>query len=152
MASGENTIARSPESYLMRVAIVVLLVLVPVYYVGYLRGYGAGVNATTAKYSPNISTYESQSHSDQNWAFLRSLISSCQSDCKAMGAAGVNLASGVCIYPNPAAADGYVCAVVVKNKGHCDAYYKGVPEIVLDPSCNYVGVAHQPSGENGGMQ
>ncbi len=138
------------------VIIAILVILIPLaYYFGYSSGYSAGANAVQAKYAPSVSNATSApisgASADSNVS--KQLVDRCISSCKNMKSVGVNFASGGgCIYPTPSVLNGYVCAVVVKDMGHCDAYYKGAPEIVLDPACEYKGVYHYKSSKAGGTQ
>lgn len=71
------------------------------------------------------------------------LVSRCVSICKATVAAGISTDNGMCIHND---INGFACAVVVEDKGHCPSYYSGGLEIVLDPGCGYVNVYRYTGG------
>ncbi len=62
-------------------------------------------------------------------------VQRCESLCRARQLAGISGAG--CISAN---IDGYACAIVDGNAGHCLGFYRGTPEIALDKNCNVLGV------------
>ncbi len=49
----------------------------------------------------------------------------------------VDFRNGHCLSPD---LNGFGCAIIKNNSGHCARFYRGTPEIVLDENCSYVGV------------
>ena len=70
-------------------------------------------------------------------ANLKAYVSRCHDICVATTSVGINVSSGICLNND---LNGYACAVVVGDSGHCPAYSRGAPELVFDASCKYVGV------------
>jgi len=66
----------------------------------------------------------------------RDTIQRCVDLCKDASKV-VKLSRGRCISPD---LNGFGCAVIENNNGHCVRFYRGTPEIVLDENCVYVGV------------
>jgi len=64
-------------------------------------------------------------------------INRCVEICSVLRSAGRDLSEGLCL---DARLNGYSCAVVVNDAGHCPPYYSGTPEIVLSPECSFVDV------------
>lgn len=69
----------------------------------------------------------------------------CVKICEASRDVGFDLNKGLCLDSN---LDGYACAVVVADKGHCRVYYNGVEEIVLNEKCEFVGVFKYEGDKN----
>ena len=67
----------------------------------------------------------------------------CIKICNATVAVGIDINDGICLNNN---INGYACAVVVADKGHCPAYYKGAGEIVLNENCEFVGLYRYGGG------
>ncbi|GEM_PF-5673997 len=65
------------------------------------------------------------------------IVSKCREICAATKSAGVPFTGGLCLDDD---LNGYACAVVVNDSGHCPSYSKGAPEIVLNAECGYIGV------------
>lgn len=65
------------------------------------------------------------------------LIERCMEICRSSKAVGMDLSKGLCLRNN---LEGYSCAVVVSDGGHCLTYFKGADEIVLDENCGFVGI------------
>jgi len=79
---------------------------------------------------------------------LEAEINRCIEICNATKAAGMPVDMGICLNSN---ISGYACAVIFNDHGHCPAYYRGTPEIVLNKECKYEGVyKYNPSSVSAG--
>lgn len=69
----------------------------------------------------------------------------CVEICSATVAVGIDINDGLCLNND---INGYACAVIVADSGHCPAYYRGASEIVLNENCEFVGVYKHKEGDN----
>ena len=134
--------------YAMFVAAIVLVAVV-VGFAAYNAGYSAGMEYMAKKYGANIRSGTPLEIEDRPQLIADSdIVKRCISRCNSVKSIGVPIQNGSCIVAQPAELNGFVCAVVVNDGGHCPAYDLGKsPEIVLNPACEFVGVYSPKGGE-----
>ena len=93
--------------------------------------------------APEIHSGSQINTSAPSKADLAKYISRCHDVCTATVSVGINVSSGICLDND---INGYACAVVVHDSGHCPAYLRGAPELVFDTKCNYVGTYRAKGG------
>lgn len=119
-----------------------ILALLIAFSAGAAFGYILGA-PTTSSCAPDIRSGSQISTSAPSKADLAPYVSRCHDICTATASVGINVSDGICLNND---LNGYACAVVVHDSGHCPSYFKGAPEIVFDTKCSYVGLYRAKDG------
>jgi hypothetical protein len=133
LAGAKSTGAANTRTALFIVGILATAVLA--FVIGYYAGMSSSPRAASSC-APAIKSGATVTPKSLSKQQLSAYISKCQNICAASKSVGMNLSHGLCLNND---LNGYACAVVVHDSGHCPAYYHGSPELVFDVSCKYVG-------------
>jgi hypothetical protein len=137
-----------PSTYTL-IVLAILAVVGITGVVAYNLGYNAGIQYIVQKYGANIQSGTPLEVEDYPQLTADSdIVKRCISRCKSLRDLGLPVYKGMCVVSQASELNGFVCAVVVNDAGHCADYRKGVAsEIVLNPACGFVGVYSPKGGE-----
>jgi len=121
---------------------ILAVIILVAFFAGATLGYLLKAPATSSC-TPDIHSGSQINASPPSKADFAKYISRCHDICTATVSVGINVSSGICLNND---INGYACAVVVHDSGHCPSYSAGSPELIFDTNCNYVGTYRAKGG------